>query len=303
MSAILEVLQELIRCDRLRSSYPAGMSVRACQRHRLEMRVTRGEKGAVLSVDPKHPYCANECGLGAELDARARDAGAFMRSCTGCGAALIGQEALPACETCAAREAEENSKTKPARGFLPVRAEPLSERIWDGSAPDVPLGRAPGLPTPGEAAAAEIATRVRAAAPRVAPAAAAKDAQIIPENIPEDVGQDEPADPAEEDGMPRGKRGAPMECCGSTSTSKHRAGCKGLPKLPARPKAGRSRTRGVPIQIVVKKIPRPVGPIEEMEDAQLLDLRDRIDAELKERLDHVEGRRAALRQALGESAA
>jgi DNA-directed RNA polymerase subunit M/transcription elongation factor TFIIS len=281
----MEILQELIICERLRSSYPAGMSVRACMRHRLEMRLTRGEKGAVLSVDPKHPYCASECSVGLNLAERAIEAGALMRSCPTCGAALIGEAARKQCETCTDREID-TSKTRVPSGVLPARLAQSSERIWNGEAPNVPIGRAPSALTPGEEAVAAAVARV-ARKPAAAPWANQGTRKLKTD--------DQPDDPAKESEMACSECGS--KTCHKATCSKRPGGAKELPKLPAKPRMAKREKK-----TLVRVASHKLFDVAEASIEQLVETIEACRSELVERRVALKEQLGQVEEALGEAA-
>lgn len=129
------VLQELFECERHVTLFHGEMPIKACLRRQVERQ--RGAKPGTLGP-PTKPYCASgECALGHTMAEKAKLAGVIAKACPGCGTALLGDVA---CETCAA-SAMEARGAGPAKGFLPPTGAPPSERIWNGEAPDVPIGR------------------------------------------------------------------------------------------------------------------------------------------------------------------
>lgn len=203
-----DVLQDLVKCERLADRFPYGLSVRACLRRQVDQKIYRDEDGRETARAHRNPICALECQQGAEVLARALEAGVEMVACGQCGTGrLVG---VP-CSSC---EGEPVSKPAVDR----------SERCWNGEAPDVPLGRPPSELSPGDAAAAAVA-RVRAAAPVVAPAAV----------------NEAPVEPAKEGVMPCPECKSPTN---HKATCSRRPGAK--PALPPAPRVKPGTVRVVP---------------------------------------------------------
>lgn len=274
---------ELFRCDRFVSQFPVGMTRRACLRRQDERRDILDDKGETIGSEPVYTWCALEC-----------SEGRVTRT-------LLGG-ATPA-------------PTPPEPALL--KPAP-STRLWEpGAVPDVPIGGPPAtseftgyrpLPSIFTGDAEGIARGMR----RAREQASRKD---------DGEEQDQPpAQPAEEDEMPRGKRDAPWPCCGSKST-RHLKTCaeygkatatKALETKPAPEKKFPSARllKSVPTSARPATLPPPwqregtptdserlrLG-LPALTDDELLSLRDEVSEELRRRLAAAEAAVAKLREA------
>jgi hypothetical protein len=200
--AIEDRRDELFWC----SHFGRELARKHCLRRQTDM---RKDGGAWL---PVLPFCATSCSLGREN--RALLAGFSAEPCAECGAALVGGEE---CSTC--REKRELHLVKPRA----VPRPPPQGRIWAGGVPDVPIGaprvetkKAPEVPSP--PAPAEPPDRPAPSASRERTSTDGQAAKLRNFEISKPQHQTPAVAPAEESGMPKGKRSAPCPECKSIST-------------------------------------------------------------------------------------
>jgi hypothetical protein len=167
---VSDTLADLVSCERYRGSFPAGMPRRACLRRQLEQK--REWKGWA----PVRPACA-ACPLGGAVRGEVERAGVALGTCSGCGAALVGEtvcepcaattrsiagprvygEPCPGCGSVSNHKANCSRPPRPARGGRARRHGPaapaagarphvplagpvlVSTRIWGPDAPDAPI--------------------------------------------------------------------------------------------------------------------------------------------------------------------
>lgn len=215
-----ELLQVMFTCERYRSDFPRGMPVKACLRRQLDRQESTkpGELGPA-----RRPFCAGECSVGAAHRASAEAEGIPLRSCPGCGSALVGADAEP-CAACAARRLEEGKDVP--RGALPAVGPGVSSRIWSGEVPDVPIG-GPGKRRGGGALAARGGPGSSAALREAREERAAARRRELEEEMHH---QEEPAEPAKERRMACGE-------CGSKTV--HKGWCEKRPGGPMKGPAGK----------------------------------------------------------------
>lgn len=291
-----EQLAALFRCERYLHLFPTGMPLRACLRRQLERQLALDGKRRPLPIEDwpaAKPYCAEECLLGRGNLAAARAAGVPAETCLKCGAAQVGSGSAAPCQGC-----PENEKQVP-RGHLPPPGPGLSSRIWNGEAPDVPIGPPSGA---------------QAASPKERRRAAEEPEEQLEQ---EDDHQEEPAEPAEEgDDMAKEKS---CSRCGKKLRSDNTRGVCGQRCKPAAkakdPAAGPAKA---PVREVAPArrptrppAPKPAALLDLMDRAELagastrdlLALREALDDELRGRLSVHESELAALRAAVGGRAA
>jgi hypothetical protein len=257
-------LDQNFRCERYVDRFPSGMPYKACLRRQLERQgsLRPGKEGP-----PRNEFCALSCQTGRRIHSEFVHLG--LAYCPRCGGALIGSAE---CGTCAERALEENRG--PAKGFLPTAKATASERIWDGRAPNAPLGPPPGAPKPppavGLAPVEERAAPVRTACiggivlredelePETSPAPPAAEPLPPPPAPTAPVNTQPPATvPAEEDPMPKGKRTTPAPCCGTMSTARHKMGCTGKAKAEKLP----DKIQYLPDRAAARPVVRKLAPV------------------------------------------
>jgi hypothetical protein len=274
-----DLLQRLFRCERYVHLFGDAMPVKACLRRQLERLPTNDERGkpeAPGEWPAKNPFCAASCEVGRRHLEEARALKVPAETCLRCGGAQVGAGSAAPCARCPPDE------TAVPRGHLAVVAEP-SSRIWQpGAVPDVPIG----APNPRQAARLE---QQRAEVEKRAQARAVAERKVH---------QQEPARPAEEEGMARGVPAKKRTCCESKG-GRHRADCTGEPRE-ALPDAAEVRA---PARAAARRAGRRAEANEGLELLTLEDLVEQrsqavakmaaVEAELKRRRD-------AIAEALGE---
>lgn len=245
-----ELLTRMFTCDRFRADFPRGMPVKACLRRQLDRQ--EGVKPGQLGP-PRRPFCAGECRTGLVHRVAAEAVGVTLSSCPVCGSALIGLSPTD-CATCAERR-HDAGKFVP-KGFNAAERAQVSTRIWEpGAVPDVAI--APASKAPAAAPAARSHRRdpeVEAWAGRQAPK------HPMCRTTLEQDHPEEPAEPAEEETMARGKRDEPWPCCGSKS-HRHLKGCESAGKggkaaTPPKPTA-RSERAAASREAAPRLVPAP----------------------------------------------